>query len=334
MNVIHADRPYVLLQGTGYALIAIVFAVLLYKEYEKLAQGERPDFARPILHTFLATLLLGQVRWLGDLLAAVALAIAHDTFAAAVDPFALLTTPLSKDQGEVGPKSFFAVLALPADLVFSAIARVLVFVSLVVKICVIDVLWRVYFSLQVLMGALALPFGLLPGGGGSLAYVRGMVQVALWPVVYACLIALMEAALNNSYADALARGQESYALTQEAAPLSGTGGAAAAMAGSLQILYNAVSALVFALLALLTPVVARGVVSSQVASSAGGFAQTASGAINAFLVQKITVALAAFGGGALGAASAAVNLSGGLGAAGPEAKATGAGEKRLDGRPG
>lgn len=70
----------------------------------------------------------------------------------------------------------------------------------VVKVLVLDILWPICLGLVVAYGALAVPLGVLPGLSTLKGWVKNVIEVSLWPLVFQAIVGLMLGSFERTLA--------------------------------------------------------------------------------------------------------------------------------------
>ena len=213
-------------RGVGLEILALAVAIDLLRETLKLVRGVHADFIDVVIRAIAACVLIAAipalsvtlsrgVTSLSNVLTDQSMGKIDQAFTGALTAFSCESpeqqaalaaagvsdaqTPAS-DVPIVGEAlNYFRTAANLLEFSFSPagivllIARIAVYAVLILKFFVIDVLWPMMFSLTVYLGVIAIPVTFLKEMGGLAQYARRVVSVALWPVVFAFLMALITA---------------------------------------------------------------------------------------------------------------------------------------------
>lgn len=240
-------------QSWGFALLGVIAALWAVREgINYLTKGEC-EVVSPVMQCGSAALITGGIGYLGPELAA----LSHDMASEVLSERAFLEA--------MGQHASVGALGALGGGVFSWLNPVkwvelgivaAMLLTVVVKFVLIDFLWHVLFSFCLIVGPLSLSLAVVPGGKGVASWVRSMVEIALWPVVYAVLMRLMSEILESwqwsftleAYAEHMSLGDLFYPLTR------------------LSL------ALVITTLTLFTPYLAHTIVRTEAAGAIGGMA--------------------------------------------------------------
>ena len=62
---------------------------------------------------------------------------------------------------------------------------------LIVKILLLDIVWPTILGVIVIMGCLSIPLGSFPAMGSYTGWIRNVVEIALWPIVFGLMFSVM-----------------------------------------------------------------------------------------------------------------------------------------------
>ena len=151
-----------------------------------------------------------------------------------------------------------------------------------VKLMVIDVLWPIAMGLVLVFGAIAVPLGVWPGLGTLSGWVRNVIEVALWPVVFQVLVAMQVSAFSGVLQQVRRLDLQALFTTATA---EGFGAGVDQMGGALGTLMQFwAMCLGYTLMTLFTPVLASLLVRSAPVSLLGGMAAAQMGRMTVQLV--------------------------------------------------
>lgn len=177
-------------QGLGTQILAFALLAWLGLELYRFLTRGTCDFATPIVHVGLAVAIVHGIPSLGGALGGAAQGIGKAILD--VSETQLFGEAFNHAVGQVYNQS--ALSALSSMLTFKGLlvlfGCVLYLGMMVLKLLVIDVLWPICFNLTLVVGLIAVPLGALPGGQ-VMGWLRTLLEVSLWPVIFQLLVALM-----------------------------------------------------------------------------------------------------------------------------------------------
>lgn len=187
----------------GRAILGLAFALWILREAFELATKGRCDFARPLIRVAFAYALLSALPSIGAW-AAGAAAQGATTMFAANESRLFVAAYEHAVANQIGPAaepgSTMEILGAVSSL-FTIRGMVnqlsmLVYLGMQAsKLVVLHVLWPVCLSLVVVGGTIAVPLGAIPGSKGIEGWIKNLVEVALWPLVFNLVLSLMVASL-------------------------------------------------------------------------------------------------------------------------------------------
>jgi len=263
-------------RAVGLSLLSLAVLLQFLKQSFELIRGGSCDFITPLIKAAFIGIIVSNIQFFGTAVAEVA-----NELAKAVGPgaeFAGLRIALQSSLVDIGEdswlpsiSSFFSMRAVMA-VGFSWI----VMLMYLAKIFVLDLLWPVCFSMVMILGTIGLPIGLMPGMGGFSGWIKNVVEVSLWPVVFAMLTALLAATAKNI-------GSPEAVVAAVFSPESG--GAEASVSAIFNLLRLAATCLLYIFILLFSPVIAMlatrgtpiGLVAGVAAQGALGLAVTGAG---------------------------------------------------------
>ena len=191
-HIVHTITEYHILttvSDIGLRLLGIVLLFLIIQELVNLIGRGQADFVSPLVKVAFAAILIGNIGYLGKILADAAHGISAEIYPPARDMNAFFEFLVSHDDEAKTWDRFFNVS------VTHVIATGLTFAMMIVKVLVIDILWQVLFSFSVLLGALSIPLSLLFGSLKS--WARSMIEYTLWPIVFSVFMLTMNESIRG-----------------------------------------------------------------------------------------------------------------------------------------
>jgi hypothetical protein len=320
----HALPGLAYLQSLGSRVLSLALVLWLLVEMYRLLTRGSCDFVTPIVKIGIAIAVVQSIAGIGSALGSTAEGIGQSMFKAS--ELELFGKAFSHAVGQVYDQSAWETVA--SFNIFSLKAALLLFACglylamMVIKLLVIDVLWPICFGLVLVLGVLAVPLGVLPGSSAR-GWFRTLVEVALWPVIFQFMVAMMVGSFS---------GLLQQVVSMDVMSVFNQGVSIGAAADAAQKLSQGVLVLVkfwamcvgYCLLGLATPVVAGMVMRSHPVGAAIGVAAFALGKLMALggaaigktaLGAKFASAGAGGGGAATGAATTSQSALSGEGAA-------------------
>jgi len=102
--------------------------------------------------------------------------------------------------GISGAMTAISFLMSPAGII-TILGTIFVYAVIIVKFFMLDVLWPIMFSITVFMGVITIPVTFLRELGGLAHYAKQVIAVALWPVVFAVLVGMVQASFPGILRD-------------------------------------------------------------------------------------------------------------------------------------
>lgn len=270
-------------QNLGSALLGLALAAwMLYELYRFLVAGQA-DFMTPILKVGGAILVLQAIVPIGDLLSSGMRELSDRVFDQNVAELATRAwTAAFEGVEDRGVMDKIEALFTPTFWMMAATNLELMAV-VVIKVCIIDVLWPVMLALVLFAGVLTVPIGIFPGVNSAKGWFMNVVEVAIWPLVFQLVTTLLFAC----FAGQLARMEELRDVwkqvdkleaqsadswdEEESAQLQSQADSLAGEDGKLKTLFKFLAInTAFMFLTLYTPALARKIVQSESAGYVGG----------------------------------------------------------------
>ncbi|MEQ8275140.1 MAG: hypothetical protein RKU31_15835 [Deltaproteobacteria bacterium] len=187
----------------GRAILGLAFALWILRETFELATKGRCDFARPLIRVAFAYALLSALPTIGAW-AASAAAEGGTTMFAANESRLFVAAYEHAVQNQIGPAaepgSTMEILGAVSSLftvrgLVNQLSMIVYLGMQASKLVVLHVLWPVCLSLVVVGGTIAVPLGAIPGSKGIEGWIKNLVEVSLWPLVFNVILSLMVASL-------------------------------------------------------------------------------------------------------------------------------------------
>ncbi len=184
------------LQAFGQQVLYVALLVWLLYETRQLLLHGRCDYLTPVVRVAVGWVLLEGLPTIGTVAERGVLHFTRDVLGAANHEqwIATMNHVLSGSL-RISLVDVLTLFSLRAILVFGS--SLLYLLMGIVKLLVIDVLWPLVFGVVLIFGTLAIPLGTLPGVGALTGWLRNLVEVALWPVVFQTLVALQVATFGG-----------------------------------------------------------------------------------------------------------------------------------------
>jgi hypothetical protein len=180
------------LQALGAEVLGLALLLALAVEmYHLLVRGSC-DFITPILRIGLAFAVIQNIEGLGRFLGGTAERIGQSMCKASeAELFAeAFKHAVSQAYDQSAWEAALSMNLFSVKTALLLFACGLYLAMMLIKLLVVDVLWPICFGLTLVLGVLAVPLGLIPGGSAR-GWFRTLVEVALWPVVFQFLVAMM-----------------------------------------------------------------------------------------------------------------------------------------------
>ena len=175
----------------GLRILGIIFIFLLIQQLTNLVRTGQADFFSPVINVMFAAIFVSNIGYIGKLLAGMAHDISAEIYPPARDMEALFEFLGGRREEET--QTWYEYFNLNS---IHIVATTLTFMMMMIKILVIDLLWQILFSLAVLVGALSIPLSLIFGGGLK-SWVKAMIEYTLWPIVFSVLILMMNESIRG-----------------------------------------------------------------------------------------------------------------------------------------
>jgi hypothetical protein len=203
------DVPgFAALQGLGHRILGLALLLWLGVETYKLVTRGQCDYLTPVLRVGLGSALLASLPSLHATATSLFDGAASDLADANVLGLFVTAYEHMLQGATGGPASagqapgFLDTVALVGQ-VFSfqgmmALGSVgLAVAMLVAKVLIIDLLWPLCLGLVMVLGTLAVPLGVLPGLGTLKGWLKNLIEVALWPVIFQLVVGLMASSFKG-----------------------------------------------------------------------------------------------------------------------------------------
>ena len=214
-----SNPAYGLLKDVALTSLATVLVVLLTRELYKFVNGGTPNFVGPVVRCGIAVIAIQGAPLIGkginDLSSEIYDAVVTRNggqtglFVRALEQAdALNMTCFDAAQGnanntELGFFDFdFGAILSGLDFIIASIALQLsmLFAELA-RICILDIAYPVTFNLILFFGTIAIPLGLISGGDAVSGWLKQLLSVAMWPVMFGLLLTLMTTLAANEMQD-------------------------------------------------------------------------------------------------------------------------------------
>ena len=185
----------VLMRRVGLALMHIAFAVVLVRSLFHFFQSGQGDFLRPLFHYLAALICLTYLPQIGVSLvritqevSASVFSVQHlsDLYAGRLVDDAPQTDSLSGIYALFNGRTLLRIMAYMA-----------IHAMLIMKVVLIDIIWQVLFSVVVILGGLAIPASVIFGSSPLTSWVKMLLELMLWPVIFSLLMALMNSIIMD-----------------------------------------------------------------------------------------------------------------------------------------
>ncbi len=202
---LHQVAVFGALQGLGRRLLVLGFVCWLLVESYKLITRGQCDYLTPCVRVATGALLLTGLPQLHATLSVeihtAAGALGDENLKAAfVTAYEHALGGSVEKMGDTGVLDAVSMLAnvfsLQGLMVFASMG--LSIGMMITKIVIIDIMWPLCMGLVVVFGALAVPLGVLPGLGTLKGWLKNLLEVSLWPIVFQVIVSLMVASFSQS----------------------------------------------------------------------------------------------------------------------------------------
>ena len=191
------------LESLGLVILTLATTIQIGQQAKAFIQGGTPNFVTPIVEAAFVAAIVSNISWFGTSVAELANGLSASLLSGAkTDLFEVAFEQLAKGTGSISVFDLGNIFSLRTLLGTGSLALLLA--MLVAKVVILDLLWPICFGLVILLGTVALPVGLLPGMGGFNGWSKNLIEVTLWPVIFAIIAALMTSAFGG-YLDAASR---------------------------------------------------------------------------------------------------------------------------------
>ena len=206
MDLVKVDTSQLIpFLSLGRTILSAAFALWILKETYALLTRGRCNFAAPIVRVGFAYALLSVLPSIGAWAAQYAAGAAGKLMPASNT--ALFLQAYQHAVGGVMPAGWLdgaadaalgAVPGLPSPRGLITLFSLVVYACMyAAKAFVLGVLWHVCMSLVIVLGALAIPLGAVPGSKGLEGWLKNLLEVALWPIVFQVCIAMLLGSMSG-----------------------------------------------------------------------------------------------------------------------------------------
>lgn len=291
----YAEIPALsVLRGFASTVLGLSLSIWLLIELYRLLTRGQADFVTPVIRVGLGFAAVSALPSLGPAVAGM-----FETMGAKMGAEAdlqLFGSAFSHALGQVEDQDVLTTMASFFSLrgLLAIMSLTLYLFVLLVKMAVIDVLWPICLGLTVVFGLIAVPLGVLPGFSTLGGWIRNLLEISLWPLVFQTVVAMMTGAFKATLRQVLEVEGVFGAALEGAADAS-------ALGSQLHIMVHFWALCVgYAVLCLGTPLLASMAVRSSPVSAVGQFVASTAAQLGATAVGAIggAAGLARFAAGA------------------------------------
>lgn len=190
------------LSHIGIKILGLAFLVRVTMEAAKMIQGGHADWVGCIGKAAFCAILMVNITSLGSVIESASRSLqqtlvhqaAFETFGNAME--ATLDAVDCEGSGEWLDLSGSVVkLIVKLGAVFFIVGMY------VTKFLVIDIAYPITFGLVLVGGTLSIPMGLFPGIGTTIGWLRNVLEVALWPVIFGIITGILATMFQDTLQD-------------------------------------------------------------------------------------------------------------------------------------
>lgn len=189
--------PVNAMQRLGFVLMHGVFFLILVRVVIRFLKFGNADFMTPLVHYSIGLVCIIYLPVVGQSLVSVTRTVSESIYADQnITEFLATEVNYYQRDGEDDP---LAVLSsfLNGQTMVRFIARMFILAMLVVKIVLIDIIWQIFFAMTVMLGGITIPLTLAYGGNALTSWLRSLIELMLWPVIYSVLMLTMNSIIIN-----------------------------------------------------------------------------------------------------------------------------------------
>jgi hypothetical protein len=191
----HQIPGLTVLQGLAVKLLGLALVLWLLIELYRFITRGSADFVTPVVRVGLALLVVQSIGLVGDFFGGLAETASAQLFEQNDKRLLLIAYEHIVEKTEV---SFSPLLPGLSLRLLIGIGSMLLYIGmLVVKFMVIDVLFPLTFGLVLMLGVVAVPLSMFPGVSSISGWFKNLIEVALWPVIFQVLLALLVASFQG-----------------------------------------------------------------------------------------------------------------------------------------
>lgn len=262
-----------MLSSVGLKVLALAFVVRVTIDAAAVLRGGGADWVSTIGKTAFTAILLANISYIGAWIEGVSAAMQAAFFDEAYfDSFAS-AYGATMDSLDCGSSSITGLMTgnIYSFLIWG-VTGLVTMAMFVLKLLVIDVAYPIVFGLVLIGGSISVPLGLFPGMDTTVGWIKNVLEVALWPVVFSILTSLIlsmfGSTLNDIVANAGQFGCESFANAAEAAG-EPNGMGQDVVTGSFLFIKWITLCLAYCICVVMTPRLASLLMRSEAVSNAG-----------------------------------------------------------------
>ena len=159
-------QPMTTMKALGLVVMHGVFVLLLVRQLIRYLQTGNAEFLPTLLHYVLGLLCVSYLPEIGKSLVYVTRAVSETIYAdQSIADFIATETEAVKEREENPAVALASFLNGRTYIRF--VARVSIYLMLIVKVVMIDIIWQIFFAMATMLGALTIPISLIFGGTHS-----------------------------------------------------------------------------------------------------------------------------------------------------------------------
>ncbi len=193
-NVVWNNFPsFDAFQSLGLSILSLAFVLHIGRAALSAMRGGSIDVVTPLVHLALAAALVTSMRAFGGLLLSLVQGATQSILSGA--GLSLFQTAFAKMNSSLPHLGLFELFSMRTLIVLASLS--LYVWMYVLKVLMLDLLWPLLFSIVLVLGMVAIPVGLLPGQKAFSGWLKNLIEVCLWPVIFALLASMVCAAFSS-----------------------------------------------------------------------------------------------------------------------------------------
>ncbi|OGQ84630.1 MAG: hypothetical protein A2289_09690 [Deltaproteobacteria bacterium RIFOXYA12_FULL_58_15] len=175
--------------GLGIKVLALMATIAFAREAYRLATGQPTHFVDVAVRWIVAAVLVMSIPHLATWMETTLKAAGNSLFA--IGNAGLLEASYKKATNDfkcndLDWMDIITMMAMPSGWLM-LMAQLVSLVAQIGKLVIIDILWPIVLNVTIIAGTLTVPVGFLEELGGLKTYMRNVLSVACWPLMFAIL---------------------------------------------------------------------------------------------------------------------------------------------------